>query len=402
MNNLSSIEKALLATISVSAIFVCLKLTIGGESSLLVNYLKLMARAMLFSFVLLQFLSWLGSRDYNVSETVFLWGVFNCLAVVSLVYSVDKFNSVMALLEYFSSAYAGYFIGKKFHYRCNILLVSVIYQCALVILLLASFWLVSPADVFQSMAGGNSEERLLGLGGTIIHVHSLAMLFLVCLVSVAFSDLNWSYKIALVSISLAVVFATLSRTGVVLALVILSIWLAVHKSSWIRTVFSSYLLLAVIMWILIVYSNDVFTLFARGASMEDLLSGSNRLYIYQAAFSEISNSPFLGFGFDNLSPNGDFLLVDSSYERSSLHNQFLYILVSGGIIGLISFTLFFLSFFVKAVVSPQSSHQNMAFFIVLFVFSMTQDTLANDSTPLQYFTFLLLGTLESRRQSIDA
>ena len=384
--------------ISFSAIFVCLKLTIGGQIVTEVLALKVFCRGILLIFVIYHIINISHRKNrFHVNKPVALFTFFNLFVFTGLVYSVDKSNTFVSLIEYLTSSLAGYYLGRNYSGRCDILFRSVLYMVILVSGFLFYYFLSSPSDVFVSMNGSLETSDFFGLGGSIIHVHSLAMLLLILFVCTLWSENKYSTKLVLSIFCVVITIATLSRTGFIILPLIIAFWIVSYKKP-------AKINLAIIIFITIsalfvvpILAEKILSIFIRGAPISDLLSGSNRLYIFKSGIDEFTKSPLLGFGFDNFSFLGNYLVVDQSYERSSLHNQYLYILVSTGVIGFVLFLLFLGSLIIASTKKNEKYNiRNFAFYIILIIFSLTQDTIFNDSTPLQFCTFIILGTTMTR------
>lgn len=394
------IQKSNIVTIiiSFSAIFVCLKMTIGGQIITQILAIKVMCRGVLLFFILYHFINgFFVNNRFIVNKPVALFTFLNLFIFLSLGYSVDKSNSFISFAEYLTSSLAGYYLGRNYSGRCDILFKSVLFMAATVLGILFYYFLSSPSDVFVSMDGSLDSSNFVGLGGSIIHVHSLAMLFLILFVCSLWSDIKYLSKLILSVFCIAIIVATLSRTGLIILTVVIAFWfLSYKKPTKINLIIVIFFIVSVF-FAVNVYSEKILSLFIRGAPISDLLSGSNRIYIFSSGLDEFIKSPFLGFGFDNFSFLGNSLIVDNSYSRNSLHNQFLYFLVSTGIVGFCLFTLFLVSL-INASIKKQQKHniRNAGFFIVLLIFSLTQDTISNDSTPLQFCTFIILGSTATK------
>lgn len=386
-----------------SATFVCFKLTPGGEVSFLVLVTKGFCRLFLAIFISINIYTLIKNNQKNKVNETFAILIFLILIIfLSIIYSVDRVNTAMAIAEFVTSAGAGIFIARNYRDKGDILLASSGAMGAITCATLLYFYFLSPGDIFVSMNGSYDSNNFVGLGGSIIHVHSLAMLFLVILGCSLWSEQNSIKRILISIISIIVILATLSRTGFIILILVLMVWLILRKRSALMNLFIFGAVTLGGALIINLYFENLISMFVRGASTADLMSGSNRTYIFVSGLKSFLDSPLLGFGFDNLSLAGDHLIVDEKYERSSLHNQFLYILVSNGLIGAVVFLMFLTSAFIKSVLISQKYRlRNFSFFIVLLIFSMTQDTLMNDSTPLQFLTFVLVGTTIKKRIEVN-
>lgn len=385
--------------VMLSATFVCLKMTPGGEPVSIVIFFKAIFRCILAAYVSYNIYRLLYERKLLVTEPVALFLLLIIISTLSIVYSVDRFNSIVALLEFVTSAGAAYFLAANSDPRTNILLRASSSMSIIIGLILFCFYFISPQDIFVSMNGSHEVKSFFGLGGNIIHVHSLAMVYLALLTCLLWKSGNSLVSYVYILISTLVILATLSRTGFIILFIVGLIWLIFKKRSPFQNMVV-YLIVTIFTLIaLYFYSDQLIDAFMRGSSTKDVLSGSHRTFIFADGINNFYHSPLLGYGFDNLSFNGDYLIVDNAYTRSSLHNQFLYVLVSTGAIGLIIFLLFLLSIFIKSVVVVRTHRmRNASYFIVLLLFSLTQDTIMNDSTPLQFLTFILLGCTKSQGQ----
>lgn len=394
-------DKIIFFILIFSATFVCLKMTPGGEPIALIIFFKALCRTCLLSYVLINIYKLLSRKIVRKYEPAQLYSILLLMILSSIIYSVDRYNSIFASIEFITSTCAAFFIGLRFKTKQDVLFEATALMSFLVSIVLVYFYITSPDDIFVSMNGSYDVSSYFGLGGNIIHVHNLAMLYLVLLVCLFWTKTKSVFNLPFIIVTTLALISTLSRTGFIILLTIVPLWIFLKRRSQAANILIYSFTICSFGALLVFYYDNILQVFMRGASAQDILSGSNRTYIFSSGILNFLQSPLVGFGFDNLSYEGDYLSVNGSYTRSSLHNQFLYILVCNGIIGLIIFVLFLISTFLKVVIFERIHRmRNISFFIVLLIFSLTQDTLMNDSTPLQFLFFVMLGSsLDDRRSN---
>lgn len=392
-------DKIIFFILIFSATFVCLKMTPGGEANSIILIIKAFCRLLLLLYVSLNIYKLILQKKVRKNEPALLYSVLLLMILSSIIYSVDRYNSIFASIEFITSTCAALFMGLQFKHKEDVLFDATALMSLLVSVTLFYYYVTSPDDIFVSMNGSYEVSSFFGLGGNIIHVHSLAMLCLVLLNCLFWKKTKSVFTFPLILTTVLAILATLSRTGFIILLIIFPLWIFLKKRSLAKNISIYFFAVCSFGLLLFFYFDDIMQVFMRGASSQDILSGSNRTYIFSSGIRNFLQSPLLGFGFDNLSFEGDYLYINSAYTRSSLHNQFLYVLVSTGIIGMIVFIMFLISTFLKVIIYEKTHKmRNISFFIIFLTFSLTQDTLMNDSTPLQFLFFVMLGSSLAHRQ----
>ncbi len=116
----------------------------------------------------------------------------------------------------------------------------------------------------------------------------------------------------------------------------------------------------------------------------NFFSGRNR--IWEVALEYFLKSPFFGYGFDNniLASNEIFL---------STHSTYIYLLLQGGIIGLIIFLLFMCSIWNNYLngLNDDIVRMSAAYFIGIMVLACFELTLIINSITISLFLWLVIG-----------
>ena len=365
--------------------------------------LKIIARLFLIFLMLFYMLQILRSTNRK-TNTIGLWTIVMCILVlVSNIYSVDRINTSIGTIEFLSNVISSVYIGILI-YREKIDLNIALLWISFPILAILFFYLLTDPDLaFRNMNGSiDGDQNFLGLGGQVIHVHSLSMMCVV-LVHLLLWQTRKNVVISIIILMLGITcLMTLSRAGIIGLMLILAYRIMFTRSRTLVNMLAKLSIFISVMACFVFLGEFLVSVFVRGAEISTILTGSHRLNIFMSLIqSTIMQSPLLGFGYGNLSIYGsEFFVHDLNTYRTNAHSSYLQILASLGVIGLIAFVILQYHLIVNLNRISALSRGLPALVIVLILFQFAQTSLVGDTTPIQIMFFVFIGyTCEYRKRN---
>ena len=205
-------------------------------------------------------------------------------------------------------------------------------------LLVSITWLVvfiTPEYAFRQLIG-----NIVGLGGSIIHVHTLAIISAIiygvnmCRL-LSFESGNKIINLIVSIIMLLTIYLSHSRTGLLIALFITTMIVYQSHKNYTRILFYA-LFLSIGMIFLIMNLDAVVELILRNQKIEEFLSLTGRVAFWKVLIVDtLSESPILGYGYQMMSYDGlSKNFTDLGYSRSNAHNTFVQTFTGLGLVGL--------------------------------------------------------------------
>ena len=325
-----------------------------------------------------------------------------CFGLFSNIYSVDRVNTSIATIEFLSNVISSVFIGTLICREKIDLNISLLWINFPILAILSFYLLTDPNMAFKNMNGAIGEgQNFLGLGGQIIHVHSLSMMCAI-LVHLLLWQTHKSLYISLIILTLGIIcLLTLSRAGMIgLSLIIVYRIMFTRSKTFVK-MFGKLSILISAMACFVFLGDSLISVFIRGSEISTILTGSHRLNIFMSLIqSTLMQSPLLGFGYGNLSIYGsEFYVQDLNIYRTNAHSSYFQILANLGIIGLTAFVILQYHLFVNLNRISVLSRGLPALVVVFILFQLAQTSLVGDTTPIKLcFVFIgfTCGTKEKR------
>ena len=356
--------------------------------------LKVIARLFLILLMLFYMMQILQIKNMK-TNTIGLWTIVLCVLVLfSNIYSVDRVNTSIATIEFLSNVISSVFIGTLICREKIDLNISLLWISFPILAILSFYLLTDPNMAFKNMNGAIGEgQNFLGLGGQIIHVHSLSMMCAI-LVHLLLWQTHKSLYISLIILTLGIIcLLTLSRAGMIgLSLIIVYRIMFTRSKTFVK-MFGKLSILISAMACFVFLGDSLISVFIRGSEISTILTGSHRLNIFMSLIqSTLMQSPLLGFGYGNLSIYGsEFYVQDLNIYRTNAHSSYFQILANLGIIGLTAFVILQYHLFVNLNRISVLSRGLPALVVVFILFQLAQTSLVGDTTPIQIMFFVFIG-----------
>lgn len=184
----------------------------------------------------------------------------------------------------------------------------------------------------------NEMEYTFRLGGTFIRIDAAASLAGACLAYWLFDanengDYSTKFRICAIVISGTVLVLTYSRS-VIIATSISFIYIYIKRTN--SLTWWKLFIISISCVLFIIFGNQIFSLYTRNESIENIQTASGRLFTLVSMFN--ANSWFdllVGNGFGMHSPLGLYVPVpELAQDMSSAHNGYLSVLLGSGLTGL--------------------------------------------------------------------
>lgn len=381
----------------------CRLTTDNGVSPTHYWYFKVLARLFIFTVVLLFFVEKMQIGRVKLSSLELTLFLFCLLTALSVIYSIDKYQSGIAILELISNVIAAFYIGTKIK-KYNFNFVNSVTWLGVPIFVFLIFYLIIDPDMAFRNMNSSSELDLnfVGLGGQIIHVHSLAMMAVILVhLTIWNCQLNL-FRVLLVSLFSLSCVLTLSRTGAIGLVVVFANWVFLRNIKSVKHLIIFAFSLTGIFYMIIQYGDQIANLFVRGSDISVLLSGSHRLDIFYSIWTTTFQiSPILGFGYGNLSLSGAEIFVEAiDVSRSNAHASFFQVLGGTGIVGLILFIILQIQLFRRLYRNKYQIRGRNGLIFILVFFQFGQTSLVGDATPIQFIFYAMIGYLCYRPKNI--
>jgi DNA-binding transcriptional regulator of glucitol operon len=351
--------------------------------------------------------------------------LFYIVASFSLLYTPDFTYSMFRLTEHI-----GYFIfplviviniSQRAKTPEDILKFGInliLYGLGLLVLITWLVAFIAPEYAFRHLIG-----NITGLGGSIIHVHTLAIISSIiygvnmCRLF-GFESGNKIINLTVSIIMLLTIYLTHSRTGILIVLVITMMIVYQSHKNYIKILF--YALLSSIGMIFLIMNLDaVVELILRGQNLEELLSLTERTTFWKVLIVDtLSESPILGYGYQMMSYDGlSKNFTDLGYSRSNAHNTFIQTFVGLGLVGLMLLLYHLLKViqcfnYVNKRISENVKERVFELKIIVVICilaSLTQYGIVGITTPvvpiylmaimlITYLRVILVGSFHSKRE----
>ena len=302
----------------------------------------------------LLFAAWLLRRHsaYLLRPPMRYFLVFFGWMFVSCLYSPEPFKSLVMA----SSLLSVFLVFLAFAEARGLpVLFDRLIQIEVVFLALSIVLYFAVPSVSHMLAwDGSVGGRMTGLGGHPNQTGVLASFIIVALYARCDSG-NFSrlFKIAAVTIALAALVLTQSRTSLIAAGAGCMTFFLL-KNRW-HAALIPVLLCAIAVAVLVVkLDSEVLAIFARSGDADELLTGTGRSFIWELSWSLIQRSPLFGYGFNStytMFMDEAYLLAGDVglYIFPHAHNLVLQLLLYGGVIALALFTLPIASIIASAI-----------------------------------------------------
>lgn len=268
------------------------------------------------------------------------------------------------------------------------------------IFLIWFFLPIYPSQVFAVPGDATASDPRLG--GLMIHPLGLAMYAAVGFFYALFFWRGWK-RWGACALALVTLVLTYARSGEVSFLIVLLLYLFVLSR---RTGhrWSGMLLLLAGAGAAVFLQDRISVYFARGHGLENVVTLSERTYVWQAALRAFKERPFLGYGFMNGVKNA--LRDQWTFQHwipPECHNELLQALVSGGISAGVLVLYLQLQTVWKALGSFRRSRQQLFLLLVLtilMIMSLTESILTNGfSRSTAIFLFAFFGLTDGYRRT---
>lgn len=255
----------------------------------------------------------------------------------------------------------------------------------LAMMVLASLLAAYAAPDWAYLSDGQDAKRLIGLYNhpRALGLSALFLLLIELLEPIRKIRLRHAYKV----IALWVIFLSMSKTSIILVLLVLGFWLLkVWKSSGKSSQLLPFAALLGVLsgaYFLAGFAVDYF-----GANVEAVSSLTGRDYIWSYTLAEWLKNPLFGNGPAFFGPGGHF------FQFSHAHNIVIQSISDGGVFGLLGL-IFYVYFLAKGafINSHRREYLPIGMLAVLFIFSMTEPVVRLSGMYSGEFFILLFALL---------
>ena len=403
-NSAKGISRNLLSLLFIVSFLPFLRLGMwgGGVENLaagdIVSVSKMLVRVVVIFFVAIFFMKHFRQLNDLLKGPSLSLIIFYLFGFLSLLYSSDIFYSTFRLAEHVSLFFLTLFLGLHWSNRLqsNELLIAkainlMIFGLSTIVITVCIFVVIGSADVWRHMIGDS-----VGLGGLVIHVHTLAITcaLLYGMLLGKLSSASNSSKIGLLLacvVLLVMIGFTLSRTGYLLVFLVTTIVLIQHKKLVTAVAVCFFGLLVTMLFVDIDLSIPL-EIAARGQNFQELISLSSRVTFWSELVVDTTfQRPIFGFGYQMLSEDGTTKIFSSlgGIARGNAHNTFVQTYAGLGIIGvsLLSWNIgsvFYRTSYLSRYGYLTKIDKDKLFVIVItcLVGSLTQYGIVGMTTPL--------------------
>lgn len=331
-----------------------------------------------------------------------IMAMFLLLATISIIYSSNKFYSAFRLIEHITffvlSIVLIYQYDQHFKKHAELILnrMTSLLAASLGTLVVAVWiFLILDNDVVWHRMASES----FGLGGMVIHVHTLsiasAILFFILISKLFNPYYKKKYLIIFMAVISAITIAlTLSRTGYIMFL--LGCFILIYNTKNLRKYLLPILFIVTASFSIFNFTifEAAFEIFLRQQNFQELIQLSSRTIFWQEIIIDtFEESPFLGYGYQMMSHDGTTKVFESLgfIARGNAHNTFVQTFSGLGVIGLALLILNILlsittyTNFRKIYTELYKSHQIfmiMGLILLTLVASLTQYGIVGMTTPV--------------------
>lgn len=268
----------------------------------------------------------------NIGATLILLYLFVCL--VSIVYSVSKFQTAFKCVELFTDLFILCLIYKEEEHNVFVnkvlKLTFSVFMALLVVTLVGFFVLPS----FFASTGTSASKSLLGirLANGILGANKSSALSALCLIWLILFEKKMSVSkgIMVVICIIVMLFAQSRSTLILVPIIILMRLFFGRKTNW----FINIVVIIVGAFFVVNYMDVIFAYVLRGQTMDKFLSGTGRINVWGASLVYIDKNPILGYGFGA----GGELVALELFGLATMHSGIFETLLGTGIMGLICIT----------------------------------------------------------------
>ena len=237
---------------------------------------------------------------------------------------------------FFVLVYSLQYLNNRYFYISDLLvLLKVIFFSALIFLFIGL--LLKLIFDYNMIYIISSETGLARLGGYIIHPNTLGLLASL-LITINFLNfkLKSSYKIFFLFFLFIILTLSISR-GAILGLIISFVFYFLFRSKY--TVLFLIPLLIIFVPLTLYFYDMILLYFMRGQEISNLITLSERVYVFQASVSLIKEHYIFGTGFLKgstlIGQKMQDLFFASHWNTTHAHNEFLQAMLTGGVFMLI-------------------------------------------------------------------
>lgn len=322
--------------------------------------------------------------------------------MVTIIYAIDMLLALrLVILEilliityiYLRTEFSKFTISELEKY---IILIGKIYIVGSIIfylmgILSAQFIYAEPGSTYYGVMNESAFPRLVGFTESP-NTYILIGLFL--LVFFIYAQEKLFILLSIINITL-----TFSSTGIFLMGLIFLVYIIYHKY-YLKFVKAGLFFLGLFSFIYykFIYENDEIMKMIE-IRLERNETGSNRLLIWRDAFDLISENPFFGYGI-----NQTRILLKDFDGINSLHNTYMEVLLTSGMIGLIIYLATLIVLFIQTVkISLYMKESRLILlFIILVTCSFSNNTLHINYLIIYFSIFYQYHTKMHQNQNITS
>lgn len=208
-----------------------------------------------------------------------------------------------------------------------------------------------------------------------------------------FLIVNSRHKFFIILLFSFIYYRMVERTSSIVLIIIYIIYLLLKKIKFSKTMYNLIFMGTLVILIVFTYTyvqlqyseigyiiNNIFREYTGG----NFFSGRNR--IWEITFNYIEDAPILGYGIDN-----GILKLEGI--KLSTHNTYIYILLQGGLIGLIIFSMFMYSIWKSYYYYLENDIVSVAaaYLIGILIYINFEVTLIGNTVVVGIFMWLILG-----------
>lgn len=376
---------------------------ISLETADLYTWLKIIIR----SFILLFFgmlVFFVQKRRLIRQPHIFFFLAYAFLAGISTAYSSHQFLSITRFIE-LSSFIVMVLIVVERSISMEEAFTRLYFGLALIVIFIWAAYFIDPSYVMKPRFSGGTLV-FQALGGRLINPNLLSSVAGILLVASLNKLLNYRRPlffricyVMFISVLVVTLYKSFGRSAIIgTAVASVFVILSIRKSRFIRVVFIIAILFPIILFVGAFSFENFLVWFLKGDSVDSMVTATGRTVIWKDILLYLfPESPFIGFGFQTMGPDGIFFHSPSGITFTMAHNSFLQTLIGLGLIGL-TCLLLSLGFFFRKIFQNLANRSAKTYFlfvevislmIVILFDSITDYGIAGLSNPVM-LTFIVL------------